>query len=278
MTPPDGSWRRTNLGHLLFAAAGTWIVDKLAVVHDAGFAGVTDAQLAVFCYLDPGGTRLTTLAERAGMTKQGMIELVDRAERQELVTRTPDVDDRRAKLVAPTERGLLLRHALDRGTESAEQRFAAVVGAANVAAIRQGLERAEGVERLLVDTGRGFVRAVLGNVHRRGYGEVTEAMLALVRTLELDGSRLTDVAAAGRITKQSMRLLVERAERLGLVERSPDSADRRARTIRFTTAGLAMLEEVRRGVAEAEVAFADARGEAFLRDLKSWLTRYVYAD
>ena len=277
MTPPDGSWRRTNLGHLLFAAAGACIADKLAVVHGAGFEGITDAQLTVFRHLDREGTRLTTLAERAGMTKQGMIELVDRAERQALVARAPDAGDRRAKMVVPTERGLRLARALDRGMASAERGFVDAVGTANDAAIERHLGRDIGIERLLVDAGRSFVRAVLGNVHRRGYRAVTEAMLALFRTLELDGSRLTDVAAAGRITKQSMRLLVERAEGLGLVERAPDPADKRAWTIRFTAAGLAMLEEMRRGVAEAEAAFADAHGASFLHDLKAWLTRYISA-
>lgn len=277
MTPPDGSWRRTNLGHLLFAAAGVCIADKLAVVHDAGFTDVTDAQLAVFRHLDPSGARLTTLAERAAMTKQAMIELVDRAERQLLITRAPDTIDRRAKMVVPTEHGLDLREAVERGIMRAEQRFVDAVGTGNLDAIQRRLGSSDGIERMLIDQGRTFVRAVLGNVHRRGYLAVTEALLALFRTLELGGSRLTEVAASGRITKQSMRLLVGRAERLGMVERSPDPADKRAWTISFTGAGLAMLGEMRRGVAEAEAAFAEAHDTAFLCDLKAWLTQYLAA-
>ena len=278
----EAAWRRTNLGHLLFAATGACIAVKLRVAREAGFAGVTDAQLALFQAITPGGTRLTTLAAGAGLAKQSMIELVDRAERQGLVVRTPDPADRRAKLVGPTRRGLALRRAALAGLAEAERGFAAAVGAGNVPAIRRALAAfgpnsaaGVGLETALAHAGRRFVRDVLGAVHLHGYAEVTEALLALFRTLELGGSRLTEVAGAARITKQSMRVLVDRAVAMGLVERALDPADRRARTIAFSPAGLVMLEEMRGGIVAAEAGFAAAASETTLHDLKRWLSEFT---
>lgn len=284
--PPftDAGWRRTNLGHLLFAATGKIIAAKLRVVHGAGFPRVTDAQVALFRVLDRNGARLTALAARAGLTKQAMIELVDKAERDGLVTRLPDAEDRRAKIVALTPRGRDLRAAARAGAAAAERAFAADVGEASVTAVRRALvflapevDRSADSERALAAAAGHFVRDVLAAVHRHGHRDVTEALLALFRTLDLEGSRLTEVAAAARVTKQSMRSLIERAELLGLVERTPDPSDGRARIIRFSQAGRAMLEEMRHGVAAAEADFARTAGEAALDDLKTGLSRYLAA-
>jgi DNA-binding MarR family transcriptional regulator len=59
----------------------------------------------VFECVDPTGTRLTTLAERAGMSHQAMGEMVDELTRHGYLERVPDPDDGRARLVRPTALG-----------------------------------------------------------------------------------------------------------------------------------------------------------------------------
>ena len=76
----DAAWRRSNLGHLLFVATGLLIRHKLDAVHRSGFDDVTDAQLSLFRHMNARGDGLTAVAARAGLAKQSMIELVDRAE------------------------------------------------------------------------------------------------------------------------------------------------------------------------------------------------------
>jgi len=51
------------------------------------------------------GLRISTLADRSGMTPQSMGELVDELERRGYVERRPDPADRRAKPVFLTARG-----------------------------------------------------------------------------------------------------------------------------------------------------------------------------
>lgn len=61
---------------------------------------------AVLAYLDPAGSRATDLAFQSGQHKQVIGTLVDELEALGYVRRHPDPQDRRAKLVVPTGRGL----------------------------------------------------------------------------------------------------------------------------------------------------------------------------
>ena len=70
-----------------------------------GYGDVRPAHYAVFRYLKPGGSRVTELAEEAGMTQQSMGELVAHLERRGYVERRPDPRDGRAKIVLLTEVG-----------------------------------------------------------------------------------------------------------------------------------------------------------------------------
>ncbi|MFD3702041.1 MarR family winged helix-turn-helix transcriptional regulator [Nocardia sp. NPDC058658] len=101
----DGGSCPTNTAVLLreaFAALNDIALARLAA---AGHDAVRPAHGVVFQHLDGTGTTVSTLAERAQMTKQSMAELVAYLEQHHYVTREPDPKDRRAKLVVPTDRG-----------------------------------------------------------------------------------------------------------------------------------------------------------------------------
>jgi DNA-binding MarR family transcriptional regulator len=73
---------------------------------EQGHPGLRPRHGAVLAYLDAEGTRATELASRSGQHKQVIGTLVDELTALGYVERRPDPQDRRAKLVAPTERGL----------------------------------------------------------------------------------------------------------------------------------------------------------------------------
>src|SRR3954451_11304262 len=58
------------------------------------------------CLREAGPQRVTDLAAREAVAQPSMTALVGRLERQGLVTRTPDADDRRAVRVAVTPAGV----------------------------------------------------------------------------------------------------------------------------------------------------------------------------
>jgi DNA-binding MarR family transcriptional regulator len=72
---------------------------------EAGFADHRDSFHNVMPHVPTEGIRLTELAERAGMSKQAMAELVADAERLGYLQRSPDPTDGRAKIIQFSERG-----------------------------------------------------------------------------------------------------------------------------------------------------------------------------
>jgi predicted transcriptional regulator len=90
----------------LIRRMGTLMVDELVKRMDAaGYPDVNASFHPVFENLDAGGTRLTDLAARAGMTHQSMGELVTALERRGYLERRADLTDGRARLVRLTPRG-----------------------------------------------------------------------------------------------------------------------------------------------------------------------------
>lgn len=105
MMPPVNDWRHKNLGRLLLSSFRYFEHRLLAGLQQAGFPDVRTAHLSVLRELDLGGTRISEIAQRAGITKQAMGQLVTECERHKLVTVQVDPTDRRAKIVTFTGRG-----------------------------------------------------------------------------------------------------------------------------------------------------------------------------
>ena len=90
--------------------------------------------------------------------------------------------------------------------------------------------------------------------------KVGAAHIHITRHLPLDGARLTELAQAAGLTKQSMGDLVAQCEAWGLVTRGADPLDARARRIAFTPAGLDWLAAFQAAVTQAEAEFRAAVG------------------
>ncbi|NUR48958.1 MAG: MarR family transcriptional regulator [Hamadaea sp.] len=94
-----------NVGLLLFIPYRAMESRVFAELAEAGYADFTPAQARVFQRIGADGTRLTELAEAAGVTKQTAGFLVDQLEKAGYVERVPDPRDARARLVRIAKRG-----------------------------------------------------------------------------------------------------------------------------------------------------------------------------
>lgn len=103
----NAAWRRSNIGHVLFAASDRFLADKLDWIHNNGFTDLSETQLSLLLSLEPDGTRPTEIAKRTNITRSSVAELLERAEQRGIITRRPDPLDNRGKIVDPT-RGVAL--------------------------------------------------------------------------------------------------------------------------------------------------------------------------
>lgn len=97
------------------------------------------------------------------------------------------------------------------------------------------------------------VPLALSNLAARN--QISAAHIHITRHLSLQGDRLTDLARRAGMSKQAMADLVDQCAAWGLVTRSPDPRDARARQVCFTPAGLAWLHAFHDAVAQAEAEF-----------------------
>ena len=131
-------WAGIDVGRMMVLTRRLFVADVLEAVREGG-GDFTDVQLALFRALDLSGTRLTDLAARAGMTKQAMAEIVDKAAAAGLVDRHPDPADGRAKMVRLTAHGHRMLDLIGAGVAKAEARLAAVTDPVFVEDLRASL-------------------------------------------------------------------------------------------------------------------------------------------
>jgi DNA-binding MarR family transcriptional regulator len=102
------------------------VVARLAL---RGYVDFPFASASLLWLLDEGGTRSTLLAQRAGVTKQAMSQLVRLMEQQGYLEQVADPRDTRAKVVRMTPRGEAVKTACVEVREELNRKVAQSIGA-----------------------------------------------------------------------------------------------------------------------------------------------------
>lgn len=130
-----------SLSRLLLEASRVLGAEMVADLDERGFPDARAGHTAVFLHIDRrSGTRLTDLARRARMSKQGMMLLVDDLENRGYVRRVPDPDDARAKVVRLTARGRRYAAEARRVVAAVEARARRELGERRYEALRGALD------------------------------------------------------------------------------------------------------------------------------------------
>lgn len=125
---------------LLMLIASRAAADRIfRAVHDGGFEDVTIAQSRLLMGVDPAGTRLSVLAERAQIAKQTATALVDKLERAGYVERVPDPSDGRARLVRITSRAQAALPIARAEEDRIEAEWRALLGPERMSQLREAL-------------------------------------------------------------------------------------------------------------------------------------------
>lgn len=104
-----------------------------------------------------------------------------------------------------------------------------------------------------------------------GFPDIRPTHCQVLRGIAPGGSRLTDLAAAARMTKQSMGALVDHLEAAGYVERVPDRVDGRVKAIRLTPYGRQAAEAIGDLGTRIEQEWAQKIGRRRLDELREAL-------
>ncbi len=100
---------------------------------------------------------------------------------------------------------------------------------------------------------------------------------AVFAQIRPEGSRLTELAAGANMTPQSMGEIVDELEGLGYVRRHPDPRDRRAKLIRVTDRGRAVVDAGEAAVTGIEQDLVDLLGAEGTAELRRLLTTILDA-
>jgi len=138
-----------TLGRLLFQAERLVLETTNARLQKQTGTRLSVAQMQLIQQICLGSIRTTDLAERMGMTKQAVGQLVDHLEDKGLVKRMADPADRRVKNITYTPTGFTLVSALIDITVQVEQDIARATGLYDLRSLKRNLMAVAGAE--LVD-------------------------------------------------------------------------------------------------------------------------------
>ena len=108
----------------------------LGTLHECGFDDIDAPQLSVLLWPGPQGMRPSDLAARMRVTKQALNYLLGDLERLGYLERHPDPDDRRARRIALTDRGLTLVPVIRGAVSEIEREWAEALGPERFAELR----------------------------------------------------------------------------------------------------------------------------------------------
>ena len=120
---------------------------------------------------------------------------------------------------------------------------------------------------------RAMESRVLDAVAAAGFDDITLAQARVFQRIGPGGTRLSELAAAAQVTKQTAGFLVDQLERAGYVERVPDPTDARARLVRIGPRGAAAAPVAAAALAEVEAEWAAHLGVTAMSQLRRALGR-----
>ncbi|SMC98645.1 MarR family winged helix-turn-helix transcriptional regulator [Lentzea albidocapillata] len=123
---------------------------------------------------------------------------------------------------------------------------------------------------LLFIPNRDVENRVLAAVNAAGF-DVTQAQARVLMRVDPEGTRLTVLAEAAQVTKQTAGFLVDQLEKAGYVKRVPDPADGRARLVKVTGKALGAVPVANEELARIEVEWERHLGRRRMAQLREAL-------
>lgn len=132
--------RRKHIGRLLLLLWRAFDSRTMAELRSRNYHDISPAHSKALRHLDFTVSRITEMAERAGMTKQGMGRLVRDLAKKGYLGLTVDPSDRRAQIVSFTDRGLELCQEAIEVFQKIEAEYTEVLGSTRMRQVKEALQ------------------------------------------------------------------------------------------------------------------------------------------
>lgn len=120
-----------------------------------------------------------------------------------------------------------------------------------------------------------FAEGVTRAMHERGFAGIRLVHIALIRNVDENGTRITDIARRAGMTKQATGQLVAEFVELGYIRVVNDPADGRVKIARYTAKGKRLLVAIVASIEATEATVTAAIGAARLEGLKETLAQIL---
>jgi DNA-binding MarR family transcriptional regulator len=118
-----------------------WVRDQMYEgVVAAGYDDLNAAHIGLWRYPGLDGLRPSQLADRAGITKQSVNDLLGHLERHGYLLRVPDAADGRVRVIRLTTKGRRLQQTIHAEAQAAQERIAEILGPRRFAQLFSSLE------------------------------------------------------------------------------------------------------------------------------------------
>ncbi len=133
--------RDNNIGRLFQHAARCYSEQALSLLHERGFSDISLYHTVLISNLSSTGDQITTIADKAGITKQAMGQLVNELEKKGYIRKTQSPVDKRSYLIQFTERGQDALRAAYEVKLIIEKEYAEILGESNAKKLRNLLQK-----------------------------------------------------------------------------------------------------------------------------------------
>ena len=116
-----------------------------------------------------------------------------------------------------------------------------------------------------------FAEGVTRGMHARGFAGIRLVHIALIRNVDEDGTRISEIARRAGMTKQATGQLVAEFVGLGYIRLVNDPSDGRVKIARYTAKGKRLLHAIVGSIEDTETAVAATIGAGKLATLKKTL-------
>ncbi len=136
-------------------------------------------------------------------------------------------------------------------------------------------ELSNNLARLLKEFAKDFEHRVLLALQELGHEQIRPSHSAVFSNLGLGAVRVTELAERAQVTQQAMGKMLKELERMGYLARDVDSQDKRAKEIRLTAAGVKLVKDSVKVLAQVRQEYSEKIGEDELDLLDAALRRVV---